>query len=268
MTTSAQNCADGIPVQTLRAALWPRDIPHLQRYGRHGDGGYVLPADVMRRAGALLSCGLGMEWSFERAFAAEHPLAPIHVYDASVGPARFLMAGLLASCTAPFSRHSRRRMHACVDYFRFFRGAIRHQRQHVDGQSGSVNLQHAVSRFEPGIPLLLKIDIEGGEYALLPAIVRLADRFVGVVLELHDTPRHVGEIARFVEQLARTHIVAHLHGNNYAPACADGGLTTSVEVVFVVGAAHEYPPYPHDLPRPGLDAPNTPRWPDVVITRV
>jgi Methyltransferase FkbM domain len=246
--------------------LWPRDLPGLARYGGTGDGGYVLPSADFARTDALLTCGLGFEWRFEREFAATHPHAPIHVYDPTVGSRRFITAGFWALLGALYSRREWVKFRACCDYFVFFAKRARHMRETIGLGAGRTDIHTAAYRLSAYRDLLLKIDIEGKEYEILDQIVELADRIRMIVIELHDTAERTDEIATFVSRITATHLVAHLHGNNYPPPVADGVLPSSIEVVLVRGRATDHPAYAGALPREGLDTPNNPKRPDIMIT--
>jgi hypothetical protein len=254
-------------VADLRRTLWPKNFSDLRRYGRNGDGGYVLPAAAFQRADALLTFGLDFDWSFERAFAAAHADAPIHVYDPTVGPRRFISAGFWALLGASYSRREWAKFRACCDYFVFFRFPVKHCREWIGAGAGCTGVAAAAARMPDARRLVLKVDIEGSEYEILEQIVNLSDRMEVLAIEFHHIAAHADAIANFAARLNATHVVAHLHGNNYAPPCPDGSLPTSIEVVFVRRTAEEIDEYAGDLPRPGLDYPNTSKRADVVIRR-
>jgi hypothetical protein len=254
-------------VADLRRTLWPKSFADLRRYGRQGDGGYVLPAAAFQRADALLTFGLDFDWSFERAFAAAHAVAPIHVYDPTVGTRRFISAGFWALLGSIYSRREWSKVLACWDYFVFFRHPVRHFREWIGSGVGRVGVAAAIARMPEPRRLVLKVDIEGSEYEILEEIVSVSNRVEVLAIEFHEIAAHVHVIADFADRLNATHVVAHLHGNNYAPVCLDGSLPASIEVVFVRRSAGEMDYYTGNLPRPGLDYPNTSKRPDVVIKR-
>lgn len=254
-------------VAQLRRTLWPRDFPDLRRYGREGDGGYVVPAAAFERADALLSFGLAFDWSFERDFAATHPSASVHVYDPTVGARRFLSAGFFALLGAVYSRREWSKFRVCCDYFAFFQAPVLHFREWIGTSDGRRDVAAAFARLGEARRVVLKVDIEGSEYDILDQIVGLSDRIEALAIEFHHVPGHVQAIAAFVDAISATHVVAHLHGNNYAPPCRDGSLPTSIEVVFARRTSEAMDDYAGDLPRPGLDFPNTTKRPDAKITR-
>lgn len=252
-------------VSRLSRSLWPRSFRDLRRYGRDNDGGYVMPASAFDSADSLLSFGLNFDWSFERQFAASHPGAPIHAYDPTVGWGRFIRAGVCALLGSVYSRRELAKFRACCDYFRFFRKPVVHFQEWIGAGPGRLGLAAAASRLPFSRAVGLKVDIEGSEYDILGEIVALADRIEFLVIELHDVEDHVAEILEFTERLGATHVVAHLHGNNFAPPCSDGSMPRSIEVVYVRRRGAPLEAFAGMLPIPGLDQPNNRKFADAVI---
>lgn len=247
--------------------LWPKDFQDLRRYGRNHDGGYVMPAAAFQSAECLLSFGLSFDWSFERDFAAAHPSATIHAYDPTVGKARFLSAGFWALLGAVYSRREWAKFLACRDYFRFFRPPVLHFREWIGSGSGRLGVSAAIGRLPASARIGLKVDIEGAEYDIFEEIVKVAGRIEFLAIELHDVEAHAHEIVAFAEKMDATHVVAHLHGNNYAPLCSDGIMPAALEVVYVRRAGSPDRPFGGELPRAGLDQPNNSKFPDYLMRR-
>ena len=252
---------------SLSRKLWPRDFADLRRYGRDHDGGYVMPASAFGSADSLLSFGLNFDWSFEREFAAAHPSAPIHAYDPTVGKGRFVRAGFWALLGAIYSRREWAKFQACRDYFRFFRPPVIHFREWIGAGTGRLGVAAAADRMPASARIGLKVDIEGSEYEIFDEIVAMAGRIEFLAIELHDVEAHAAEIIDFTGRMEATHVVAHLHGNNYAAPCSDGAMPSAIEVVYVRRAGAPTAPYAGDLPRAGLDQPNNRKFADAVIRR-
>ncbi|HEY0895727.1 MAG TPA: hypothetical protein VGE15_04190, partial [Sphingobacteriaceae bacterium] len=66
--------------------------------------------------------------------------------------------------------------------------------------------------------IVLKIDIDGGEYAILrdEKIYMLLDDCVQIIIEFHDAEQHMADFGEVLPRLFRTHTLIHIHGNNYA----------------------------------------------------
>ncbi len=72
----------GDPIQL--SDLRPVACETLVRIGSPNDGGYVVPLDAVKTAGALLSFGLAHNWTFEQGFKKHNAGAIIHGYDHTV----------------------------------------------------------------------------------------------------------------------------------------------------------------------------------------
>lgn len=181
----------------------------LIRIGGDADGGYVVPSGAMQRSTLVLSMGLNDDWAFEKEFR-ERTGARILCFDGSVD-SRFWWRH--------FVRHVRwRKPRRALRYFGyrafFSTDQVQHQQLMVGpDDTGSVSLDTIIS----GIPdreIFLKIDIEGGEYAILDQIVRHADRFTGIVMEFHELDHRRDRVDQFLRALTDFEIV-FLHPNNY-----------------------------------------------------
>ena len=265
-----------------RARLRPIACPGLVRLGPRADGGYVVPQAAVDRTALLLSLGVKQDWSFERDFVARNPQARVVGVDPSVGPglfARQAIASLkgLAGAVAPTRRRERRR-HAAVlarsiDYFRFFGPRHRHLRLRVAAEGDeetTVTLAQLLARVGDGLApysVFLKMDIEEGEYEVMPQVAAHADRLNCVVVECHAIGRRARQFEEAVERLGTRFRIAHVHANNYGGYADAVGLPEVLEVTFVNEALLSGPaePSPHAYPRPGLDWPNAPSRPDVEL---
>ena len=263
-----------------KTLLRPVECGTLRRFGGPHDGGYVVPVEAIAKASTLLAFGISIDWSFERAAAALNPQLTIHAYDHTVRGRRFVQMGLRSSFITigralVFNRRgaseSADRVRRSIDYFRFFRGRVRHHRRRVwyNDDRGSASIDGILADTGPHAPLSIfaKIDIEGSEYRILPYIAERAELFTGLVIEFHDTDICAGLFNEELARLEESFVVAHVHGNNYGDLSVGGELPVSLEVTLfnkrlLAGAPA---PYLGPLPRPGLDAPNDARRPDYVL---
>lgn len=259
--------------------LQPIVCDDLIRLGSPNDGGYVVSARAIARASTLLSFGLEKNWRFERDAAALNPRMAIHVYDPSVHRRDFLEQGLRSAVSVPLrflsfsvrgARSSYRRARQAADYFSFFRGRVTHHEKRVwyndDRESASIDAIIDERDPEP-LSVFAKIDIEGTEYRVLPAIVERADIFSGLAVEFHDTDICAGIFNGQLRQLRRHFEVVHVHGNNYGDLSVDHTIPLTLEISFLSRALCGSPPVPYEgpLPRPVLDSPNDARRPDYVL---
>jgi hypothetical protein len=263
-------------------------MPDLVRVGSPFDGGYVVPAAALARCDAILGLGVHADWSFEADALARSGARLAHLYDATTTRAWLwsrwpwgfgrVLGGLLSG--------RRKRVHdglsrlaAPFRYGRFFRGGVRHVPAMIGARTapGVVAIADALAslRAEGATRILLKMDIEGGEYEVLDGIDRWGDGVALLVAEFHGIDADPARFNRLLAAIGRRFVPVHLHGNNSAPCTADG-FPGMVEITFVDRAlaaellASELrgaplDPRPFDYPIPALDRPCSLRGPEVVF---
>ena len=262
------------------ALLQPVAYDGLARVGGPNDGGYVVPVEALRRASALLSFGLDTDWSFEKGAAALNPELTIDVYDHTVTRSMFLTRWRRSAVSAPLrllsfsldgARSSWRRASIARDYLRFFTGRRRHHEQRIwyNGDNGSADIARVVDSAARGreLSIFAKIDVEGTEYRLIPAVCARAPLFTGLVIEFHDTDICAALFNEQLEALRESFEVVHVHGNNFSDLSVDRALPLCLEVTFLNKQLMRDKPVPYTgpLPRPALDAPNDPERADYVL---
>ena len=264
-----------------RAQLRPCDCPGLERLGPAADGGYVVPAQHVSNAAALVSLGVKQDWAFERAFVRRNRAARVIGVDPSVTPALFArqipssLWRTVASAATGKRREARKQARVLarsLDYFLFFRGRHRHLALRAAASPGpsAVTLDELLSLAAPGPDqdhaVFLKIDIEGGEYALVPAVVAAARRVGVLVIEFHDIGRRAPAFNAAIASLRACFTIVHVHGNNYGGVSPDAEFPEVVELTLVNRQlAGPDRPSPHHYPRAGLDFPNQPSRPDYAL---
>jgi len=252
--------------------------PSLCRVGSANDGGYVVALDALAKARLLLSFGIATNWEFEADAATRNPQLRVDAYDHSVGMKFFaemaMRAGVnavlrLLTLNAAGAAASARKLRVALSYFRFFSRPHRHTAKRVwyNTDRGSAAIGEIIDAAETYGPLSVfaKIDIEGSEYRVLPAVAARAHLFSGLVVEFHDTDICADAFNAAIASLARDFDIVHVHGNNYGDMSADGRLPLTLEVSFVnraLGTRGEPGFGATNFPRLGLDAPNNPRVPD------
>lgn len=250
----------------------------LHRLGSANDGGYVVAAETIARASLLLSFGLATNWDFERDAVASNPALVVDAFDHTVHARRFVELGARAAINAPLrllsgdlrgARAAVQRVGTAIDYFRFFSRRIRHHVHRVwyndHRDSAAIEAVLTRARAYGRRSVFAKIDIEGSEYRVLPAIIEHADLFTGLVVEFHDTDICAELFNEQMAELRRCFRVVHVHGNNYGDLSIDGTLPLTLEISFahrgIASPARTAHPAPSAVPGP-LDAPNDPRRAD------
>lgn len=223
----------------LGEALRPRRAAGRRkvRVGSQNDGGYVVLDDLDGLAG-LVSGGAGDNVDFELELSRRG--LSVQVYDHTV-EALPIRGG--------------------ESFLEFFKEPL--------GSDGT-SLQDALSRAPDG-DLLLKVDIDGGEWALLAGARGDLDRFRQIVLELHGLLQ-VGDSLWFerafgvIEAIARTHFPVHVHANNFGAYSIVGGvpLPDILEVTFARRSSYEFQ-LSEPSPEEDLDQPNDPGRPEYAL---
>jgi hypothetical protein len=122
----------------------------------------------------------------------------------------------------------------------------------------------AFSRLSGCKNLLVKMDIEGAEYRVLPELIGLASRVAYLTVEFHETGVFRKTFEDIVRKIQKTHFIAHLHGNNGGEVAKDG-LPELLEISFVKGrprAKAKITALPNDL----VDSCNVPGRNDYKIS--
>lgn len=218
----------------------------LIRVGASNDGGYLIPDDLDGVA-ALFSPGVDRESSFELFFADRG--VDCYLADRSVG--------------GPAISH--RRFHFVP--------------MHLGSRTAGdlISLHDWVNRSFPAAgDLVLQMDIEGCEYAVLSATPRdTLRRFRIIVLELHGLHRifrrhwHL-QVKQLLDLLLGEFVVCHIHPNNCRAPTRRRGLSihSLVEVTFLrrdrISGLQRPTILPHSLDRSNCSAlpdyPLDPHW--------
>ena len=215
----------------LMKRLRPKEIAEeLQRIGGAYDGGYLLPQGATE-VDAIFSPGVGYEAGFEAWFASRN--VPCFLADASVD-------------RAPLDYKN-------FNFIKKFVGAA--ETDDTVEINSWIETYVTTSCSELG----LQMDIDGGEYEVLPAITKdNYARFRFIITEFHSLHRVVDrtfaeKLTNILDLIDKTHVIAHTHANNSAPPITWNGLRLfpTVEIVAVrkdlVTETGRYAEIPHAL---------------------
>ena len=232
-------------IAALLARLHPWETEHdLIRLGGDGDGGYLVPDDLVGLA-ACFSPGVDVTASFEEAMLARN--VPCFLADASVAAPPVI--------------------HPQIDFIPRFLGAV--------NDDTMITLDRWVAEKAPDASagdLLLQMDIEGYEWiVLLNASEELLSRFRIIVLELHSLPHCLDPVVwqlvdAALDRLSRLFHVVHAHPNAQRPPLGTNGIEIPylLEVTLLRKdrgtAQRPTSRFPHPL-----DRSNIPGQPDMVL---
>lgn len=225
-------------VRTLLSRLHPVETRfELVRLGGDGDGGYLVPDDLDQLE-ACFSPGVDRTASFEA-----------DIIDRGV---RCFLAD--ASVEGPPVTHP------LIEFDKKFLGVVN------DAQTTTLDawVEDKLGK-QPSGDLLLQMDIEGHEWAvLLNASDAVLRRFRIIVLELHGLPHCFDEVTfslldACLDRLNRLFHVVHAHPNNAAHPLLFGDLSIPylLEITLLrrdrAEALRPAQEFPHRLDRPNVD---------------
>jgi hypothetical protein len=253
----------------------------LVRVGRDNDGGYVLPRDLIEKSAALLSLGVNDDWSFEEDMLAANPALRITCVDGTTGMGRILlktaqnsvdMIGHLFSRQIPKFRRNVSYLSKPFAFWRFFsKHELLPLMVRSSAAAGCVTLPELLERSTRGEAdcwVILKSDIEGAEFSVLPASVGHLKQVAAILIEFHDLDRNWEAFVACMSALLPGFHIAHVHGNNFDGYAAGTTVPVTLEMTLVNKAlvAGEPPPATQPYPLPGLDMPNSFKRPDLALT--
>ena len=258
---------------TSLSYLNPHVMNDMIHVGKKGDGGYVLPSSVVGQVDAVVSFGVGWDWSFEESLARIPRLknVSIQAYDHTVGSEAYLLNAFKGVLGFLAGRNSRKdvtaRLAEYLDYRRFFSGRHIHYRERVwdfARNRTDVTVETAFHRLLNAGHVLLKVDIDGAEYRVISDILKYSDRIDLMLFEFHGTWHLRSIFEMHVRNILAYFNIVHIHGNNYGGIAADG-LPDALEITFANKRFPTTGALRNHLPIPGLDFPNVPSRPEVVM---
>lgn len=253
-----------VPTHLEFLAPWECDV---LRVGGLRDGGYVVGMKSLERAGSLLSLGIASEWSFDSDFLSRRPDTSYLACDRSSGALVHLIGALRSTIRLSRASNILNLLRRSIDFSmlvpplslsrrrRFVRKWVRAT---VVDSGTEVSFSELVDSLQSTSPIFLKMDIEGGEFELLPLVTRIVmiapETFCGFCIEFHEVGERFNEIQQFLKQLDTSFAIVHLHANNCSPLV--NGFPNAIEVTLAprtdIGSKQIL-----ELPRREFDVPNS-----------
>jgi FkbM family methyltransferase len=176
----------------IRHLLVQDDQPQLIRVGDEFDGGYAI-SPIIDPSTNCISVGVGTNVSFDIHISKK--LSSVHLYDHTVSA---LPADVPQNVV-------------------FFKKGLGNKSSET-----LITLEEMITQFPTTSPLILKMDIEGGEWEILDDIKKATLlRFDQIVLELHflhklNDKDFFALVVRSLKNLKATHQIVNRHANNWA----------------------------------------------------
>jgi hypothetical protein len=251
----------------------------LVRVGPEGDCGYVIPRSVADKTNGMYSVGISTNWEFEVEMVTRNPKIRIQAFDRTSGWTVFAfvaMRDLLRGDPSESEEMSlNSRLKSCLRYLKlsvrfrmFFSGKrmfVRKWVRELSTQKSEISFTDSVQGLLDMNEVMLKIDIEGGEYELSESLLRFlngnSEKINSVVMEFHDTRSRRSEFENLVRGIASVVPIVHIHGNNCVEVSPDG-LPEVVEITFARDCEKSFSEN-LSFPLLGLDYPNDRSLPDL-----
>lgn len=242
--------------------LAPIVCDKLIRVGRDYDGGYVLPDFVINDAQHCVSMGVSNDWSFEIDCKHLNPSLAIDAYDFSISKKKFLkkaFSGLFRFIVLSHSLEKTiERIQTLRSYLNFFKKDVAHHQNRVYDKIESpldITVDQIFSMIDAK-KVLVKVDIEGGEYRIIDDLLKYVDKIDCIAIEFHDTCPLRLIFEQKIKVIQKYFEIVHLHANNCAGLGKDG-LPEVLEITFLKKNLLTTSERRLELPLPALDMQNS-----------
>jgi hypothetical protein len=261
-------------------AFRPVHFDGLVRVGRDYDGGYVMWPDPIARSEAILSLGVNVDWSFEEGVLGYNPEIRVTCVDGTTGMNRAMvkaaqktmdMVGHFVTLQIDKGLRDAKYLKMPLEFHRFF---SQHELLRLmvakDSGADSITLPMLLDRVTDGrcdCWVLLKIDIEGVEFDVLPASIEKFHQISTLIVEFHRVDLHWERFVSCMTELMRIFHIAHIHGNNFDGYVPGTQVPATLEMTFVNKRLVAGQPCVsvREYPLPELDMPCNWKRPDLRI---
>ncbi|WP_397362229.1 FkbM family methyltransferase [Olleya sp. R77988] len=167
----------------------------LLRYGSIEDGGYFLKPETIANSSLLFSGGISSNLEFEYDLFRFNDTLQIIMVDPTVSGPKLILKGLARFF---FKKPDKIRylFNALIFNFLIRQARCKHLKLWLNKPQKILEL--AKDRLKPNDTILLKFDIEGGEYDFLDEITSNLNRFSALVFEFHDLHKHNKTVHEFI----------------------------------------------------------------------
>jgi hypothetical protein len=205
----------------------------LKRVGSHNDGGYLIPAELIKKTQTLLSFGLNDDWSFEESFKKINDRCNVYTFDHTVNRKFWYEYTILSIFYFIKNFKNYDKIIKFIKYYSFFQNKLNnfHIKKKIVPKKiylNEISINEIIRSHKEKI--FLKMDIENDEYRILNFLPNFK-RILGFVAEFHYIDLNYKIIKNFLLKYPNFKIV-HVHPNNMGGIDIYGNPTT-VEITFV-----------------------------------
>lgn len=162
----------------------------LARYGNKSDGGYIVNTKYLQLSNVLYTYGVGGEVSFEIDLLKHNPNYKIHLYDPTISQ--------FPKIEGNVTKHEQGLSFLKQDKYDNF-------------------LNHLSANQDMNEKVLLKIDIEGGEFDFFRNIdINSLSNVVQMIVEFHIDRAPINNFIECLNKINEKFICIHIHGNNHS----------------------------------------------------
>jgi hypothetical protein len=219
--------------------LKPKILFNLIRLGKNFDGGYVVSEELIKKSDGLISFGYGNDSSFELDYIRiTHK--QVHIYDYTFS-AIFLTKALLKYLRRFLT--FRKKFKDVIYHYKilkaylellqnkkisFFQKKItKLKKKKID-----TNVQEVFNKFTDN-NLILKCDIEGGEYEIIEDLLLYKNQICMVIFEFHWIDKKKELFLEKIKKIQEHFSIIHIHGNNHFNFIEDGSnIPIILEITF------------------------------------
>lgn len=247
----------------------PYIYPNMRRLGKSHDGGYVVPDPVLMNVSSLIAIGYGNEFSFERDFINVGENNRVCLYDDKARLSdlmnEFFKSSFQRIVYRDKSWHPRKSLRNLMNYvFLLSQKSIHYYNRTLVSKKGKLaSHQVAITDVIEGFnDYLLKVDIEGDEYQILPDLLQVHNLPTCMIIEFHDVATRAEEFISLLGNIKSKYFLVNSHVNNFG-GCL-GGIPQVLELAFLYKDSSNWNlkkkrnNIPHEL-----DQPNSPRFEEV-----
>ena len=244
----------------------PYNVGNLIRLGGKKDGGYLLSEKSLSKTNFLVSLGIAYNWDFEIDFLdkKKNKNLSILTFDNSISR-EIVKKFSKKSFFLFFIKPSFKKIQHIYKFFSFTNTFDGKKAIHISknvttaNTEKTINLENIFSLIkEKNQNIILKIDIEGGEYYLLKDIFRYSERINVLIIEFHLILKNEEKLFDFIKKISNEFYITHIHVNNVSLS-NDNNSADIIEFTFEKKLLFDRKLIPsnENYPIKGLDYPSS-----------